>query len=671
MSDTPEHIRKKIYDPDNPAANLETIDGVTYITTSDGHTVSGPETGQAAIFAHTIEHVLEKGGHPPASMTVYGKVDDTPYVWQINAPNLDATMSPMEALGETLKAARSTPLKCAIYQTENDLGISVEIVLKVPYDIFLKYWAFTWPADAGGRGEDRWRITVDPSELNPQNGLTISVSTPVFSGIVAIDPDDTSAIYLGSGFSADRWACLDHGDRLQALSAEAVQRIFKRNEEYENQLKAVNDTFSLQPWLPLYEWIAQHAEEWIEQHPEEWLERRAQWIEQHPEDDDGSAVPGDEPEHATQNTFPFNTSKEWALLQRAVTNGKTGKGWRNMANTRVFSVSQIKGYVTLELTEDDEQAGYTVADLEKLTDGQDIDGAISLLYVSNILAGIDDPYSGAWFKFDDIIPKLGWTVKNTAHRRECHRQIYDYLRFGAIASIEGDRGTYRVPGTNETVSTQISGPLWNFMNRERPIQPSLFPGDAPVSIEIVLNPNWKRMLSDPLFIQYLSGAELLSEVPSEQPGGAWARAIGLTLAGFWGRHPHLDMLPTRMELLTTYTPKSKTPLEVLNGANPKRAIEYWRGALQWLVDIGYLEPYGEAAISKEEAQKHPRYNWQQDWLKATVSLKPGPRMVAGVAARAANIPPTRAPRVLTERTPRRRRRQRKPVKSVFVEGETS
>jgi len=375
-------------------------------------------------------------------------------------------------------------------------------------------------------------------------------------------------------------------------------------------------------------------------------------------------------EQTAYKRFPFNTSPEWATLQQAASNGYLGEGWVNdrKINARIFAPPGKRHKVKLELTEEEQCEGRTLADLEALTGSQDLDCAITFLYVANRLVHEAGEYSGSWFRFDDIIPKLGWIVKNTIHRRECHRKIYDYLRFGAIASVEGDRGTYKVPGTREVVSTQISGPLWVFMDRERPIQRSLFPStEIPLGVEIVLNPRWKEMMSDPLFAQYLGGAELLSEVPSEQISGAWARAVGLALAGFWGRHPHLDMLPTREELLTTYAPKGKSVYSVLNSDKSGRAIEYWRGCLQWLVDIGYISKTGEAAKSKDELERHPRYNWQQGWLKSAVQVDPSPNMLEYINLRACRIPPPRAPRLLTGTvTPRHKRRKRNALRSELV-----
>jgi hypothetical protein len=166
----------------------------------------------------------------------------------------------------------------------------------------------------------------------------------------------------------------------------------------------------------------------------------------------------------------------------------------------------------------------------------------------------------------------------------------------------------------------------------------------PRRVEIVVSPTWTHLTSHGSLAQYLPFGEVLGSIPGSKPSGAWARVIGLALAGFWRRHPReaLDgsLLPTRRELLTRYTPLNAPPGAVLDGNDPRRAVEYWRGALALLVEKGLVTKRGEADRSAEQmCHGLPRYAWQDPWLVEHVDLVPGPLLHEAIESIAARLRP--------------------------------
>lgn len=67
----------------------------------------------------------------------------------------------------------------------------------------------------------------------------------------------------------------------------------------------------------------------------------------------------------------------------------------------------------------------------------------------------------------------------------------------------------------------------------KPDQLTLFPAlEVPLRVEIIVNRDWTRLCWLPGLAQYLPIGELLGAIPLDQPSGAWARVLDLSLASF-------------------------------------------------------------------------------------------------------------------------------------------
>ncbi len=371
------------------------------------------------------------------------------------------------------------------------------------------------------------------------------------------------------------------------------------------------------------------------------------------------------------NDYLIHTSQEWDALERAAADGHRGKNYVSNAQsgTRSHVISGLSHFVQLALTPEEIAEGVGLESLRTLTEAQDADCIFALFYVSSLLLPSEpqEGYAGGWIDLNDVMDKIGWKPRSTEEREEMRKKVFQYLKFGSRAQVMGRRSIpYKNPKTGEVISTDIETPLWAFMGRQSPTQQGLFPSmEVPVRLEIVLSKEWLALMSNPHTAQYLPLGEMLGAIPGNKPGGAWARTMGLSLAGFWRRGPRETLAgtrqPTRGELLTRFLPKKATPQEVLNGANPARAIEYWHGALRILVELGFIANEGEAATELSLLKKtSARYDWQEEWLKAEVQIKPGLHMREPVRLCAENLPPIK-PRNLA--APARRGRPRKAAPS--------
>ncbi len=366
--------------------------------------------------------------------------------------------------------------------------------------------------------------------------------------------------------------------------------------------------------------------------------------------------------------FFICTSPEMDALERAAADGKHGLNYADLEQqlARVHRTEGASHFVSLQLTEAERALGVDPSALEKLSAQQDADATLAFLYISRLLAPPTPlpPNATAvgWVDFDDVIAKIGWDPRSTAERREMHQRLYHFVLFGERAQVVGTRrGQYIDKTSGQTLSTTIHAALWRVAKTEVPDQRELFDTEhVPVRVEVTIDRDWARLLSQPQTAQYLPLGELLGTIPGNKPSGAWARVIGLALASFWRRQPHatLDgsMRPARRELLERYTPKTGPVADVLRSNNPRDAITFWCAALQTLAEREFLAPLGEVLVARQTMSEGlPRKNWGDIWLNQTVDLRPGAAFGNAIVQRVDALPPIKTPAKNRGGRPRKKR----------------
>lgn len=334
--------------------------------------------------------------------------------------------------------------------------------------------------------------------------------------------------------------------------------------------------------------------------------------------------------------YPIHTGQETDALDRAMSDGKAGRDWQRDAQSARLTHQADKHphYVTLALTDDDIAGGLDLNDLEDLRKRQDVDAVFAFHYVARLLAPPyplhHGSYAGGWIDLDDVASKIWPAPRSTKDREANRRKVWDYLRFGARASVCGKRTTTYKDKEGREIPTQIDTPAWAFLSMERPVDRSLWEAtEVPLRVELACTRQWTEITTSPKTAQYLPLGEMLGGIPGNKPSGDWARVIGLSLYSLWRREPVKTLggtiKPTRRELLERYTPKIAVPAEVLDSEHAGRAIGYWKDALQSLVDAGLVAPIGEPSRTREKMRSSlPLRGWQDTWLNETVDIMPGP-----------------------------------------------
>jgi len=276
----------------------------------------------------------------------------------------------------------------------------------------------------------------------------------------------------------------------------------------------------------------------------------------------------------------------------------------------------------------------------------------------------------AWIDLNDLAEKIGWfKEKPDARKREQLRyKLWRFLVFGEEARVIGQRGgIYHDKQSGKNIETYIESPAWKILDKEMPMQGTLFDElkPAPLEVEIAVSSTFKRIFSDPQFAQFMPLGELLGSIAPNKVAGDWARLMGLALAKIWRCKPRETVVESlqisRRELLTHYTPKTGTIEEILASDKPKRAAIYYREALNILLETGLIAPEGDAAkevTPDTMLEPYGRKGWGKAWLNDLCGLRPGAKWKQPIEERAKALPPLK-PRELTAKKQRRPR----PIKS--------
>lgn len=367
--------------------------------------------------------------------------------------------------------------------------------------------------------------------------------------------------------------------------------------------------------------------------------------------------------------FPIHTGQETDCLIRSAGDGKRGVTWHNELG-RGYRVWENGGTHRVEL-QNLSSAGEVLPDftnIERLTESQNSDFALAFFYIAGVLVPPTQPEKapliGAWIDLNDVIEKIGWLAEkpDAAKRERLRGQIWDFIQFGQQAIVIGKRSIpYRDPITKQEIPTQIESPVWAVTDVRRPKSNGAVAPLAPVKARVVVSEQWETMLRDPLLCQWMPLGELLGSIAPHKVGGDWARLIGLSLARLFRMKPR-EMLageysPTRRQLLTHYTPKTQSVESLLSSSDPKRAVTYYREALNILSEKGLIARTGDAAPDVTPAtmlKPYGRKGWAEKWLDDVSGVQIGERWRPATQARALVLP-QRKPKDLKAKPQARKR----------------
>ena len=255
---------------------------------------------------------------------------------------------------------------------------------------------------------------------------------------------------------------------------------------------------------------------------------------------------------------------------------------------------------------------------------------------------------------DDLIEHIGRgddARRSKAKREEWRQRVWEWLLL-----FEG----LKVIGTRKGKYTDSKGKPVMLMTRDAMIritgksyngqQVKLDGSTPPHEVTWVPGPWFKDILGLPKekrsqIIQNIGNVYKIGEIPAGKPSGDWAQSIGLALNQYWREWAsrtnvvqtgetedglkrqtvHLPNSLTRDKLLSRFRCDPWVE-DVLSSPNPHRAQEYWKEAIQTLVDQGVISYYAESDFKTgkmssklkfgqwEKTSGLPRQGWAEFWL---------------------------------------------------------
>lgn len=362
------------------------------------------------------------------------------------------------------------------------------------------------------------------------------------------------------------------------------------------------------------------------------------------------------------------TSQETDAYTQSASHGLSNANWRNeiTSDRRVWEHAGYHFRVEIDRKTALDAEPLDWEQLEKLTGDQNTDFALAFFYVASCLSPAPGSNKAKLLtgKIDlnDLMLKIGWLAQkpDEATREQLREKIWRYLVYGEEAVLIGARSIpYFDKVTKKEIPTRMESAAWKIIDRQRPEGK---PGAAPLWVEVVIGRQWEAVFSNPHLAQFLPLGELLGAIPPNKVGGAWARAMGLTLAKFWRCKPKETISKTlkisRREILTHFapTPKIQTVEQLLSSDKPKRAVAYYREALQILLESGLIAPEGDAAPGVTPStmlKPYGRQGWGEKWLSDACNLHPGPKWEPPIKE-IADASPTKKPRNLAANAKRRK-----------------
>lgn len=256
--------------------------------------------------------------------------------------------------------------------------------------------------------------------------------------------------------------------------------------------------------------------------------------------------------------------------------------------------------------------------------------AVLLLHVCLALALEQQEVTVA---LDDLLLMIGWTPHSRSERDTQRAALWQWLCVLDSLLVIGRRpGRYTDRITRQVLDLTSEDALIRITGRRLPRCASDEPNRVPIELTFVAGPWLNRWRGNEQVLSYLGDVMKLAALPAGQPTGAWGQAIGLALQQRWrelasradikrvGEQKYATVRTqpfTRRELLSLFRPEPSLD-QLLSSRNPRRACEYWSGAIKMLAEQGIIRSCREKASLDIRRQ-----GWAQAWITQPLDIRPG------------------------------------------------
>lgn len=236
---------------------------------------------------------------------------------------------------------------------------------------------------------------------------------------------------------------------------------------------------------------------------------------------------------------------------------------------------------------------------------------------------------------DEIIRGLGWDPRTTEARRKMRRKVWGWVTAFASMSVIGIRPgkpeRWKDKLTGKTLDLRTRGPLILIGSTSSPEgQLTLDGSDAPIKFTVVPGDWLAKFRGNRQVLASLGNTWKIASIPGGKPSGAWARAYAAVLLQSWREKAAYDSPTFTREGLHLACPSEPSLWDVLDGNNPRRAIEYDREAWALLKEAGIIAT-DPKKLDFTPKHKEKRQGWRTDFLSEELTVRPGPDIEAQVS----------------------------------------
>lgn len=236
---------------------------------------------------------------------------------------------------------------------------------------------------------------------------------------------------------------------------------------------------------------------------------------------------------------------------------------------------------------------------------------------------------------DEIIRGLGWDPRTTEVRRKMRRKVWGWVTAFASMSVIGIRPgkpeQWKDKMTGKTLDLRTRGPLILIGSTSSPEgQLTLDGSDAPIKFTVVPGDWLAKFRGNRQVLASLGNTWKIASIPGGKPSGAWARAYAAVLLQSWREKAAYASPTFTREGLHLACPTEPSLWDVLDGSNPRRAIEYDREAWALLKEAGIVAT-DPKKLDFTPKHKEKRQGWRTDFLTEELTVRPGPDIEAQVS----------------------------------------
>jgi hypothetical protein len=382
-----------------------------------------------------------------------------------------------------------------------------------------------------------------------------------------------------------------------------------------------------------------------------WLERLITTLEAgDPEPDHGTPMRSGRQRLNLPDLVPQSTWPEAREITAALTDGPTGRNWRELPQALglVHALAGSRFRTELVGSAMSEWFGVPATPADLYSELRDAGLPAALLLHVCIAITLEQP-GLVEVDLDDLVRAVGWIPRSTNERALMRRRIWRWLTIYAAARVIGERPRRRpyvdpMTGREPRLVSRDSLVMVGGVELDQE-QLALDGSEPPITVTLSAGAFPGRYRGNHRVLTYFGNVRSLAAIPAGKPSGAWAQAIGLALNQHWREQAaYVDAgggasLPPigRRALLDTFPP-APTVHDVLDGPHPSRARTYFAQAITLLREHGVIGDFREPEPITD------RKGWADRWLAQLVHAYPAEEASQAAAAIAQTAARIRGPR---------------------------